>query len=68
MSRINLVSKNLLANYSRICQQIIFAIVATEIIDEKIMTNSFTNIAKITKVTRCTPVELFQIKVDTIGH
>ena len=26
------------------------------------------NIAKIAKVTRCMPVELFEIKIDTIGH
>jgi len=31
--------------------KIIFAIVVTEIIDEKIITNSFTNIEKIARVT-----------------
>ena len=41
-----LLAKNLLA--------IILAIVATEIIDEKIMTKLFTNIAKIARVTNVT--------------
>ena len=42
---------------AKICQQIIFAIVATEIIAEKIMTNSFTNIAKIARVTNVTKIK-----------
>ena len=39
---------------AKICLQIIFAIVATEIIAETIMTNSVTNIAKIARVTNVT--------------
>ena len=47
MSRIDLVSKNLLANYFRSCRNRN---------DEKIMTNSFTNIAK-TASNKCNKIK-----------